>query len=354
MKIISTVFLLVFFQIIGFAQLQEINSPIKNFDALWNKFDERYANFDLKQVDWDKIYKTYRPLIDEQTTNQELFEVCCTMLQELKDGHVRIEPDFEESDIECGPPYEFQLELEFDTAEKQKAFEAVIEKELSNQGFSSSTSPTITEATNFQARVSNDFAYLRLDEMTEAITFGKFKKTLDNAILSFQKKKGLIIDLRFNGGGFDYIGYILASRFVPKNKTIGHYERKRIKGENTYTPMKYKEVKSKGTYQFTKPIVILMSDYTASAAEVFILLMRELPNVTLIGDRTEGIFSDMYEFKLPNKWQVSLSHQQYFSSTKENFEGKGISPDIKVLNTNNDIQNQEDAVLQTAINYLKK
>ena len=115
--------------------------------------------------------------------------------------------------------------------------------------------------------------------------------------------------------------------------------------------MKYRTVKSRGKIQFTKPIVILTSDFTASAAEVFIMLMKELPNVTLIGDETEGIFSDMYEFKLPNKWKVTLSHQQYFSKDKENYEGKGISPNFKILNTKADIQNQVDPVIQKAINY---
>ena len=74
-------------------------------------------------------------------------------------------------------------------------------------------------------------------------------------------------------------------------------------------------------FQFVQSIVILTSDYTASAAEVFLLLMKDLPYVTIVGDHSEGIFSDVYEFKLPNKWEIGLSHQQFFSMDSTNYEG---------------------------------
>ena len=339
---------------IGFSQLNKIDSPIENFEKLWKEFDLRYANFDAKQVHWDEVYEKHRILINERTTNRQLFEISCSMLQELNDGHVTINPSFKEKDIECGPPYTFTLETAFDTDDRVSQFVSVMNLELTRNGFSKPMKKKLSEDTNFQYRVSDSFGYLRLDEMTEKNTFGKFNRALDEAIKAFYTKKGLIIDLRFNGGGWDYSAYKLASRFIAKGKTIGHFERMRIKGTDEYTQMKYRKVKSKGKKQFAKPIVILTSDFTASAAEVFVLLMRELPNVSLIGENTEGIFSDMYEFKLPNKWTVTLSHQQYFSQNKENFEGRGISPDIKIVNTRADIKNQRDPVIQKAIDHLKK
>ena len=351
-KIFLILLILTYFCKIGFSQNNVVNSPIENFEKLWNKFNNRYANFGLKKVDWNQIHQEYRKLVNENTTNKELFETCCLMLQELNDGHVTIIPNFKEEDVECGPPYKFSLELEFDTDEKFHQFEFVMDVELTRNGFAPPIKKNLSEGTNFKYRLSDSLGYLRLDEMTEKNTFGGFKRAVDEAVKKFQSKEGLIIDLRFNGGGWDHSAYKLASRFVPNGKTIGHFERTRIKGTDEYTKMKYKEVKSKGKLQFTKPIVILTSDFTASAAEVFIMLMNELPNVTLVGDKTEGIFSDMYEFKLPNKWDITLSHQQFFSQNKENFEGKGIVPDILVVNSEVDIENQGDPVIQTAINYL--
>jgi len=338
---------------VAISQIAKIDSPVKNFEKLWNTFDERYANFELKKVNWHELHKKYKPLINEETTNVELFEICCLMLQELSDGHVTIEPNFKDDDIECGPPYSFNFDVTFDTVDEIGAFVSVMENEFLENGFSKPIKKTLSEDTNFQYRVSESLGYLRLDEMTEKITFGKFNRAVDESMKAFQNKKGLIVDLRFNGGGWDHNSYQLASRFIPDGKTIGHFKRTKIKGQERYSPMKYKKVESGGKTPFEGPFVILTSDYTASAAEVFIMLMKELSNVTIVGDNTEGIFSDMYEFKLPNKWKVSLSHQQFFSQEKVNFEGVGIPPDIRIKNSKSDIEQENDPVIQIAIDLLK-
>ncbi|MEM6298818.1 MAG: S41 family peptidase, partial [Bacteroidota bacterium] len=100
--------------------------------------------------------------------------------------------------------------------------------------------------------------------------------------------------------------------------------------------------------------IILTSDFTASAAEVLLLLTKDLPYVILVGGHTEGIFSDMYEFSLPNGWDVSLSHQQYFSLDNINYEGVGIPPDIEIINRKEDLENGHDSVLKKAIEELER
>ena len=79
----------------------------------------------------------------------------------------------------------------------------------------------------------------------------------------------------------------------------------------------------------------------------------DLPNVTIVGDTTEGIFSDMYEFKLKNGWEVSLSHQKFFARDMANYEGVGIEPAIKVLNTYSDAISGKDVVIDKAIEVLE-
>jgi len=233
------------------SQINEVDSPIENFEILWDEFNNRYANFQLKQVNWNKAYNKYRPLINENTTNKELFDICCTMLQELNDGHVTIQSDFNEDNINCGPPYTFSLRTEFNSKDKFREFESVINSELMNYGFSEPVKKRLSAETHFQYRVSDSFGYLRLDEMTEKRNFCKFKRAVDKSIKAFSQKQGVIIDLRFNGGGEDENAYNLASRFIPKGKDIGHYKRTRINGKNEYTEMEFKKVNSNGKNQFT-------------------------------------------------------------------------------------------------------
>ncbi|MEL7124524.1 MAG: hypothetical protein AAFO07_34140, partial [Bacteroidota bacterium] len=129
-KIIITVLISLSLIGTGYSQINEVNSPLKNFEELWKEFEYRYANFELKEVNWNKVYEKYKVLVNEKTTNKRLFEICCSMLQELNDGHVTINPNFEEDNIECGPPYEFSLALILNTEKKIREFDSLLDAEL--------------------------------------------------------------------------------------------------------------------------------------------------------------------------------------------------------------------------------
>ncbi|MEM8886757.1 MAG: S41 family peptidase [Bacteroidota bacterium] len=343
--ILST--LLVLLYLSASAQRNTVNEPIRNFEVLWSTFNERYANFELKKVDWQAVYEKYRPQIHASSTNEELYLISCAMLQELKDGHVSLDPGFED-EIDCGPPYHFLYDELLASEEDQKQFKGLMEKSFRTYGFSDPVFYEVSEETHFQYRLSENFAYLRLDEMTERFPLNKLKQALDASFEQFEGKQGLIIDLRFNGGGWDVAAYKIAARLV-NQKILGHYKKQRIKGTNSFGKLKPFYLKPEGNVQFTRPVVILTSDYTASAAEVFLLALKELPHIKLVGDTTEGIFSDMYEFKLPNNWEVSLSHQQFFSRDMLNYEGKGIPPDFNVVNAKGD---KVDVVLEKGLEVL--
>ena len=56
--------LLCFFHFIMSAQ-KKADNPVVTFEKLWSTFNDRYANFELKQVDWNDTYKKYRPQITQ-------------------------------------------------------------------------------------------------------------------------------------------------------------------------------------------------------------------------------------------------------------------------------------------------
>jgi C-terminal processing protease CtpA/Prc len=96
----------------------------------------------------------------------------------------------------------------------------------------------------------------------------------------------------------------------------------------------------------------LTHDASFSAADVFAMLMADLPHVTIIGEPTNGIFSNMLERKLPNGWKYTLSHQVYYSSDKTCYEGKGIPVDIKLLNKRADLEKGVDPLIIKALEVL--
>lgn len=352
-KIILLLFIVVLNE--SFAQNHQVEEPVKNFDKLWNVFNDRYANFALKNIEWDAIYTKYRPLINKHTSNDSLFKVCSQMLLELKDGHVNLIQYGKKGEIlaraDDGSPSAFLRDFPLSKSQEPNIFQLLetTDKTLRQSGFSNfvhSRKGTIEYCS------SDKYGYLRILSMG-SLSLREYKKHVDNAISTFDKLQGVIIDVRFNGGGDDKVSLAIASRFADK-KRIGHYKKERKKGTAEYTNLKTIYIEPDGTKQFTGPLVLLTSDLTASAAEVFTMVIKELPGVTILGDHTNGIFSDMFDFKLPNGWLVTLSHQQYFSSKMDNYEGKGVEPDINLLNKPNDISNGVDPLIASGIELIKQ
>ena len=66
------------------------NTPSGNFEALWQIMDEHYCFFDYKQheygLDWQEVYNKYKVRVSDKMNTQQLFEVLCNMLAELRDG----------------------------------------------------------------------------------------------------------------------------------------------------------------------------------------------------------------------------------------------------------------------------
>nr|WP_262913429.1 S41 family peptidase [Aequorivita xiaoshiensis] len=337
------------------AQDTRIEQPVNNFEKLWNEFNARYASFKIKNINWSEIYKKYRPLINENTTNDSLFKVCNKMLLELKDGHVNLIHYGKKGKVinkaSDGSSSKFLKKFPLSKEEKPNIYQLLktTDKTLKDKGFSI---VGVSKKGSMEYAISKDYGYLRILSMGN-LSISDYRKHVDKAVNAFENLKGVIIDIRFNGGGDDKTSFEIASRFTDK-KRIVLYKRERKKGTSEFKKLETKHLKPSGKKQFTKPIIILTSDLTASAAEVFTMIMKELPYVTIVGDHTNGIFSDMYDFKLPNGWLATLSHQQYFSSEMKNFESIGIEPDIKLLNEPQNIIDKIDPLIGKGIEELKK
>jgi len=162
----------------------------------------------------------------------------------------------------------------------------------------------------------------------------------------FANLKGYIIDLRECPGGDDEVLLEILGRFVDKKRVAFH--RKEKLAFEKYSELKTWYVEPKGTSQFTGPVALLTNDAVFSGGDVFAMVARELPNVTIVGDRTNGIFSYQFNGKLPNGWTYNLSNQIYYSADMVCYESKGIPADIEVMNTKHNLDVKVDAVLNKA------
>lgn len=168
--------------------------------------------------------------------------------------------------------------------------------------------------------VTDEIGYLMFSTFDKSSS-EKFIKNLEE--LKSNGMKGVIIDLRGNGGGYLDQAIKIASEFIPKDKTV------------TYTLDKYDKKKvyvSEGKKEIDNyPVVILIDEYSASASEVLTGALRDYDVATTVGVTSFGKGIVQSIFPLPNdNGGLKITTSKYYSPSGENIHGKGIEPDYKV------------------------
>lgn len=332
---------------------KNLSFPEKNFETLWQTFEDHYAFFTLRHIDWKKTYQIYRPQITSSTSEDTLFSVFTKMLAPFEDNHINvIIPSVKQ--FKSVKPSEFQKQFPNDSL--INSFWNMVNHTLLKNDFEplKSIGPVFNKRKLFTYSVSKRFGYLRFnrcfvsqdsDNIPDAAAAGKF---LDTIFSSFKNVKNIIIDVRDNIGGNDEFAFEVAGRFTDK-RVIGMYKKTRNGGYEDFDKPETWYIEPKGKNSQTYSVIVLTNDKTVSAGDVFAMIMKSVPRVTIIGQNTRGIYSDMYGFELPNKWLVSLSNQRYYNAKMVCYEGTGTPVDILIKNTKEDLINDNDPVLETAL-----
>jgi len=208
---------------------------------------------------------------------------------------------------------------------------------------------------------------------------------------ALQKAKGIIIDLRNNGGGSSFVGdYIFkhltndkliygakgstryhnaafkawgglfqpkdtstgnAARGLSKEKVLTYYKASRDK---LYYDLEYApDTNDPAISKLTVPLVILIGHNTASAAEDFLIAAKGQKHMIKIGENSFGSTGQPYEFRLPGGGRARVCTLKVTCPDGSRFVGCGIKPDIEVKMSVEDYLQQKDPVLEKGIAYLK-
>ena len=106
----------------------------------------------------------------------------------------------------------------------------------------------------------------------------------------------------------------------------------------------------RGAWQYTGTVRLLIGRRCASSTESFIAAMRELSNVTLVGDRTAGSSGNPGRFPLANGWTYTVSRWIEYTVDDQVIEDVGISPRVFVPAMAADFAQGRDPVLDWALN----
>lgn len=292
--------------------------PESSFEILWNTYNENCILFDVARVDWEKTYEDFRPKVNNNTSDSELIAIFQEMLKPLNDGHTMV------ADIPCGPIKGLEWLIYRDYL-KDIINKYFIENSIIYGKDSLIEAAIINENTGYLA-VNSFCGYSRSDSSE----YLGFKTDLDYAISKIKNTKNIIVDLRFNGGGLDQLSFELVSRFN-KTKKIGYYKQVKLSAEGELSPKECFYLNANTPSLADKKVYVLVGQASASAADVCAMLFKNIPEITVIGETSYGIFSDMLVKTLPNGLIYSMSNEKYVDENHVYYEQKGIEPEIEIL-----------------------
>lgn len=319
------------------------SDPVTVFDYFKNSYEQFYAFFGLRGVDWAQTTQELEASVSTEMSDDELFITLATALSEVDDGHVRIEADeqvYSPSTTRGANRVieeTFLQQSEFDDIQDYaNSLNAAFWENLENY-FDEDSINVIDGAlpARFLTATINDgkTGYLMISSMAFFSSendgldlqsnLGFVENYFPQIMSSFDNTDNLIIDIRFNSGGHDEISFNMASYFFDQDTLVGSKYAKTPTTESAYQEA---WVKGRQSNAYLKPIVLITGEETASAAEIFTLAMTQKSNVTHIGQTTSGMLSDVLEKELPNGWTIWLANEIYQDPNGNRFESVGFIP----------------------------
>lgn len=304
-------------------------NPFENFEYLWQKCDEYYSYFELKNVDWETVKQDYEPKLYTGMSQDSLFNVLSSMLNELKDDHVNLVSDFRTSYY--GQSYSVPDSFDW----------RVIVDHYFAEPFE------ITGPFQHEVLVGKNIAYVRLSNFESAFS----ETQLDYIITKYQHTSGIILDLRENGGGKIANAYQLLERFINEETVVAYSQIKTGTEHDDFSEPDPVILKPYGGLRYNKPVVVLIDAGTFSSGSIFALSTKAFPHIKLIGQKTSGGLGMPKGGQMPNGWTYRFSVTQTLDLYKNNESENGVLPDIEVNFDWNDMN--KDEILEEAIFQLQ-
>lgn len=296
------------------------DSPEKIFEAVWQDFDEHYALFEVRGVDWRALGDEYGPAIKSDTSDEELFDILTAMLSHLDDDQVVLRAPSLARDFSAGDRGPLFADLGRDGA-----LEVLARHPLALDDFLGG--PRLADGGRLQYGWLDDHvAYLHLG------TFEDERATVaavDSALAVMTGARAWIVDVRSGGGDDDRTAQAVAGRFADRRRLYMVTRARRGPDHDDFASPRHWHVDPAGR-AFAGPVALLTDRWSAGAAETFALAMRTLPNVTVVGDSTSGSMADARWFSLHNGWRVSLSRTLVEDYAERCWAGLGVPPDVVV------------------------
>ncbi|MEM7548427.1 MAG: S41 family peptidase [Bacteroidota bacterium] len=324
---------------VNFKEMRSFNLS-KLYDLYIETLEENYAFAERRNLNWDLIQEQYQSRVASNSGMDSLFAVLGDIATLTKDQHTKVISPL-------GKTLQYRVTRSAEVV--KRAFEKQLETEDLNKYFNlffEANYKNISDSLlngNGKKALNKKIEWGQLNERVGYINIHSFsgllgkeftrKQQIDSLnhrmreiIVSFKDKDAIIVDVSFNFGGYDAVALTIAGYFtdIP---TFSH--KSQVYKEDGFYDEDIVIVHPSDSISFTKPVYVLMTDISRSAAEGFAMMMGALPNVKLVGTNTLGTLSGMLG-KSIGDFYTTYSHQRLLNDKNQYYEAQGVEPDIRM------------------------
>jgi C-terminal processing protease CtpA/Prc len=398
---------------------------VEAFTRLWTTVRFSFANFDLvPELDWDSVLTEYLPKVMHDQSNCEYTLLLQECIARLKDGHTRIGSQWGNGLPSACPPLRICAvegkAVVVDVAETEGIVASAIEvgdeithvdgrpvRELLQEDVYPYIAASTPQGRDLKAypRILHGRAESRVRVTVKAPggtsrevvltrkavgidllprrgrpdceyrelggglvyvainTFGDSGVTqwFRERFEEIRRAKGLVIDIRENGGGSSRYGHSITAHLIDKAIPASRWKTPQYRAafrawgrDEQWYDGGYRMIEPETKEPFRGPIVVLIGPQTYSAAEDFAVGLHASHRATLVGQKSGGSTGQPLRFKFLGGrifGRVCTKRDQYPDG--RDFVGVGIIPDVAVCPTAEDIASDRDAVLDKGIDVLR-
>ncbi len=297
------------------------------FEEAWSAFDAEYAMFGVKpDVDWKKLKKQYLPLAKGAQTQGQLAGVIGLLVSHLEDLHVWVRHG--ETWI---PTYNRFRVTNADWRTVKPQLKGLEERKGLAFG-----------------RLEEDLGYIVIWNLS---TQG-LSDTFDEALEGLADTTGLVVDLRWNGGGDEILGRRLAGRFLDKEAVYSKSQYRTGKRHKDLGKAHERTFEPRGPWRYEAPVALLQGEKTMSSAESLALMFAQCPKVTTIGHHTAGSSANPRRLELDFGITVNLPRWLDLDPSGQPIDRVGVAPDVPIDAPNPGDFQGADPVFEAAIQHL--
>ncbi|PIR52866.1 peptidase S41 [Candidatus Peregrinibacteria bacterium CG10_big_fil_rev_8_21_14_0_10_49_10] len=187
---------------------------------------------------------------------------------------------------------------------------------------------------------SGSVGYISINQFGEATA-----RELESSQRGFLEEdlKGIILDVRFNGGGYLERAVEMVSLFLQQGKVVSVARRG---GEPEHHYVNGRPLNT------TTPMVVLINEGSASAAEILAGALKDSGRATIVGKTSYGKGTVQEVFELPGGSSVRITIARWLTPNGTDLSMHGIDPDIEVERSKEDMQQDRDPQLDAAVKLL--